>query len=171
MNQYIYELSQYIKGNPDILNVPRGIYSIAKANEIGINQDGVLFCFKYKENEEEPSSESSLFPYYLLFVTTDGIVTFDSSQARELLKRFRGLCYGKDKVNEQFVADFLRETKHTKDMSRYSSLLSKAVASIQKNEEDNAGLTLFDFGGFKNMFANKDSDAFELVSFVIVRKE
>lgn len=171
MNQYVYELSQYIKNVPDILSVPRGIYSIAKANEIGINQDGVLFCFKYKENEEKPSSESSLFPYYLLFVTNGGMVTFDSSQARELLKRFRGLCYGKDKVNEQFVAEFLRETKHTKDMSHYSSLLSKAVASIQKNEEDNAGFSLFDFGGFKNMFANKDSDAFELVSFVIVRKE
>ena len=56
-------------------------------------------------------------------------------------------------------------------MSAYSELLSKVVASIQKVEEVNAGFTLFDFGGFKNTFANKTSDDFELVSFVIVRKE
>ncbi len=171
MNQYLYELSQYIKHNPELLDVPRGIYSIARANEIGINQNGVLFCFKYKNNEEKPSSESSLYPYYLAFISLDGEIVFESTQARELLKRYRGLCYGKYQVNENFVADFLKETKNTKDMSAYSELLSKVVASIQKVEEDNAGFTLFDFGGFKNTFANKTSDDFELVSFVIVRKE
>ena len=56
-------------------------------------------------------------------------------------------------------------------MSRYSTLLNKVVGSIQKVEEDNAGFTLFDFGGFKNEFADKTSDDFELVSFIIVRKE
>lgn len=171
MNQYLYELSQYINHNSEVLEVPRGIYSIAKANEIGINQNGVLFCFKYKNNEEKPNTESSLYPYYLSFITDEGDVIFSSTQARELLKRFRGLCYRKDCVNDAFVKDFLKETKNTKDMSKYSELLSKVVASIQKVEEDNAGFSLFDFGGFKNAFANKTSDDFELVSFVIVRKE
>lgn len=171
MNQYLYELSQYIKLKPELLDVPRGIYSIAQANEIGINQDGVLFCFKYKNNEEKPSFDSSLYPYYLAFISMEGEIVFESTQARELLKRYRGLCYGKYQVNERFVTDFLKETRNTKDMSVYSELLSKVVASIQKVEEDNAGFTLFDFGGFKNTFANKTSDDFELVSFVIVRKE
>ena len=48
MNQYIYELSQFIRSHKELVQVPRGIYSIAKANELGINQNGVLFCFKYK---------------------------------------------------------------------------------------------------------------------------
>lgn len=171
MNQYIYELSQYIKSHKELQKVPRGIYSVAKANEIGINQNGVLFCFKYKNNEEKPNSDSSLFPYYLSFVADDGEVIYKSTQARELLKRFRGLCYRKNKVNEPLVRDFLEETKNTKDMSRYSGLLNKVIDSIQKVEEDNAGFTLFDFGGFKNDFADKNSDDFELVSFIIVRKE
>lgn len=171
MNQYLYELSQYIKLNPEILEVPRGIYSIAKANDIGINDNGVLFCFKYKNTEDKPNSDSSLFPYYLAFITNDEIITYNSTQARELLKRYRGLCYGKSNVNSDFIAEFLTETNDTKDMSRYSGLLSKVVSSIQKVEEDNAGFSLFDFGGFKNSFANKTSDDFELVSFVIVRKE
>lgn len=171
MNQYIYELSQYIKTHRELTKVPRGIYSIAKATEIGINENGVLFCFKYKNNEEKPNSDSSLFPYYLSFVSDDGEVVYKSTQARELLKRFRGLCYKKDKVNNELVKDFLVKTRNTKDMSRYSDLLNKVVGSIQKVEEDNAGFTLFDFGGFKNDFADKTSDDFELVSFVIVRKE
>ena len=151
--------------------VPRGIYSIAKANELGINQSGVLFCFKYKNNEEKPNSDSSLFPYYLSFVSDEGEVVYKSTQARELLKRFRGLCYKMNTVNEELVRVFLRETKNTTNMSRYSDLLNKVVGSIQKDEEDNAGFSLFDFGGFKNDFADKTSDDFELVSFIIVRKE
>ena len=87
-----------------------------------------------------------------------------------MLKRFRGLCYGKYQVNENYVKEFLQQTRNTKDMSKYSNLLSKVVASIQKVEEDNAGISLFDFAGFKNAFANKTSDDFELVSFIIVRK-
>ena len=72
-------------------------------------------------------------------------------------------------VNEELVRAFLRETKNTTNMSRYSDLLNKVVGSIQNVEEDNAGFTLFDFGGFKNDFADKTSDDFELVSFIIVR--
>lgn len=171
MNQYIYELSQFIRSHKELSQVPRGIYSIAKANELGIDQSGVLFCFKYKNNEEKPNSDSSLFPYYLSFVSDEGEVVYKSTQARELLKRFRGLCYRMDKVNEELVKEFLKETRNTNDMSRYSALLNKVVGSIQKVEEDNAGFTLFDFGGFKNDFADKTSDDFELVSFIIVRKE
>ena len=171
MNQYIYELSQFIRSHKELSQVPRGIYSIAKANELGINQNGVLFCFKYKNNEEKPNSDSSLFPYYLSFVSDEGEVVYKSTQARELLKRFRGLCYRMNTVNEELVRAFLRETKNTTNMSRYSDLLNKVVGSIQKVEEDNAGFSLFDFGGFKNDFADKTSDDFELVSFIIVRKE
>ena len=171
MNQYIYELSQFIRSHKELVQVPRGIYSIAKANELGINQNGVLFCFKYKNNEEKPNSDSSLFPYYLSFVSDEGEVVYKSTQARELLKRFRGLCYRMNTVNEELVRAFLRETKNTTNMSRYSDLLNKVVGSIQKVEEDNAGFSLFDFGGFKNDFADKTSDDFELVSFIIVRKE
>ena len=168
MNQYIYELSQYVRTHKEILSVPRGIYSIARANEIGFDKSGVLFCFKYKNNEEKPNSDSTLFPYYLAFITDNGEILYGSNQARELLKRFRGLCYGKNEVNTDLVEYFLDETFNTKDMSRYSDLLSRVVNSIQQIEEENAGFTLFDFGGFKNDFANKTSDDFELVSFVIV---
>ena len=164
-------MSQFIRSHKELLQVPRGIYSIAKANELGINQNGVLFCFKYKNNEEKPNSDSSLFPYYLSFVSDEGEVIYKSTQARELLKRFRGLCYRMNNVNEELVRAFLRETKNTTNMSRYSDLLNKVVGSIQKVEEDNAGFSLFDFGGFKNDFADKTSDDFELVSFIIVRKE
>ena len=127
MNQYIYELSQFIRSHKELLQVPRGIYSIAKANELGINQNGVLFCFKYKNNEEKPNSDSSLFPYYLSFVSDEGEVVYKSTQARELLKRFRGLCYRMNTVNEELVRAFLRETKNTTNMSRYSDLLNKVV--------------------------------------------
>ena len=75
-----------------------------------------------------------------------------ANEARDLLKRCRGICLGCNKVNDVFVDDFLRETKNTHDMRTYSALLSKSIDSIQKKEEDNAGFSLFEFGGFIILF-------------------
>ena len=226
MNQYIYELSEYIKRHPEIKQVPRGIYSIAngssrsnsrceqsidcvtihgfreeerrekglgdcfsQANDsnsqnrhceqsidcvaiqkrIFFNTDGVIFCFKHKNIEEKPLSESSLYPYYLVFIDFAGNIIYSSSDARELLKRCRGLCLGCSKVNQELVSQFLKETKNTQDMHVYSELLNKVIDSISQKEEEKAGFSIFNFGGFKNAFAEKSGDAFELVTFIIVR--
>ncbi len=131
--------------------------------------EGVVFCFKHKNNEEKPVSESSLYPYYLAFISFSGEIILAPSEARELLKRCRGLCLGCDKVNNELVSEFLKETNNTQDMRVYSDLLNKVIDSINKKEEENAAFSLFNFGGFKNIFAEKSSDAFELVAFIIVK--
>lgn len=195
MNQYLYELSGYIKKHPEIKLVPRGIYSITQKKSMSGNNmkmlphvmgklasdsktegaahavsgDGVLFCFKHKNNEEKPVSESSLYPYYLAFISFSGEIILAPSEARELLKRCRGLCLGCDKVNNELISEFLKETNNTQDMRVYSDLLNKVIDSINKKEEENAAFSLFNFGGFKNVFAEKSSDAFELVAFIIVK--
>lgn len=43
MNEYLYELSTYIKENLEIKNTPSGIFSIATGEK-----KGVLYCFKHK---------------------------------------------------------------------------------------------------------------------------
>ena len=81
-------LSSNIRKN--IKNIPKGIYSITN-----YQKKGVLFCFKHRNLEEKPKSDSSLYPYYLIFVNNDGELLYDNSQAREVVKLFRKICYGK----------------------------------------------------------------------------
>ena len=92
MNEYLNELSEYIQNVPEIKKVPKGVYSVTD----GENQ-GVLFCFKHRNDANKPKSDSSLYPYYLIYMKDDGEVLYGNGQAREVVKQFRKLCYSKDK--------------------------------------------------------------------------
>lgn len=163
MNEYLYELAEYIKRVPEVKKVPRGIYSVTDGGA-----QGVLFCFKHRNEMERPKSDSSLYPYYLIYIQNDGTLKYVNSQAREAVKSFRKLCYGKGEPTKELFEKFFERTKDTKDMSFYSSLLNKAIKSIKGEEESKAVQMIFDFGGFNNAFANETTDDFELVSFLVV---
>ncbi|WP_242965301.1 helicase-related protein [Dehalobacterium formicoaceticum] len=90
MNEYLYELSDYVNNTPAIKGVPNGLYSVTDGEE-----QGVLFCFKHSNADEKPKSDSSLYPYYLLYLDNNGEVLYGNGKAREVVKLFRKLCYGK----------------------------------------------------------------------------
>lgn len=163
MNEYLYELSEYIKNNPAITKVPNGVYSVTD----GENQ-GVLFCFKHSNLSDKPKSDSSLYPYYLIYLSNQGEVLYGNGKAREVLKLFRILCYGKNEAVEHLFNQFFGRTNRTADMKIYSELLNKAVNSIKGAEEEKAFQATFDFGGFNNAFAEETADDFELISFLVV---
>lgn len=164
MNEYLYELSEYIKRVPEVKKVPRGIYSVTDGES-----QGVIFCFKHKNDLSKPENDSSLYPYYLLYIDSNGEVVYQSNSTRNVLKEFRKICYKKAEPQLDIFKEFFEETNEVKDMSEYSELLNKAIASIQGQEEEKAEQTIFDFGGFNNCFANESADDFELISFLVVR--
>lgn len=163
MNEYLFELLNYIKEKPEVKEVPLGIYSVSNGEK-----GGVIFCFKHRNVLSKPKNESSLYPYYLLYVSNSKETYLSNIQAREVLKEFRKICYKQDKPIRELVDIFLNKTNNVKDMSTYSELLSSAIKTIQGNEEKEAEQTIFDFGGFNNEFASESEDNFELVSFLVV---
>lgn len=163
MNEYLNELSEYIHSVPEIKKVPRGIYSVTD-NEY----TGVLFCFKHRNDMDKPKSDSSLYPYYLIYILNDGTVLYGNGQAREVVKQFRKLCYGKSIPVMELFKKFFKRTKNAAKMEFYSELLNKAIRSIKGEEESKAVQMMFDFGGFNNAFAEETTDDFELVSFLVV---
>lgn len=110
---------------------------------------------------------SSLYPYYLIYIQNDGKILYGNGQAREVVKQFRKLCYGKNVTVEELFAKFFERTKDAKEMSFYSDLINKAIKSIKGEEESKAAQMIFDFGGFNNAFANETTDDFELISFLV----
>ena len=163
MNEYLYELSKYVSENKEIYKIPKGIYSVTEGG-----QKGVLFCFKHSRNDAKPKNDSSLYPYYLIFVSNNKEILFKNSQAREVVKLFRQLCYEKNEVQEKVLKEFFEETKNASEMGFYSELLNTAVNSIKGEEEEKAVQTVFDFSGFNNNFKDDTADDFELVSFLVV---
>jgi len=163
MNDYLFELAEYVKKRPEIKRVPKGIFSVTDGEK-----QGVIFCFKHRNNNNKPKSDSSLYPYYLLYIGNDKVVKLSNSQTRDVLKTFRKLTLGKSVPDKIIFEKFMTRTKDVKDMSFYSSLLSNAIKSIQREEEENAEQTIFDFGGFNNDLAKESEDDFELISFLVV---
>lgn len=164
MNQYIYELAEYVKEHPDVRKVPKGIYSVA-----GGDSKGVIFCFKHANIHEKPDSDSLLYPYYLVYISDKGEVVYGNGRSRDTLKFFRFMGNNHPKPVMDLVRAFLDETKDTKDMSAYSGLLNKSIRAIQGQEEAHSEHSVFDFGGYKNNFAEDGADDFELVSFLVIK--
>ena len=48
---------------------------------------GVLFCFKHRNELEKPKSDSSLYPYYMIYILNDGEILYGNARARETVKR------------------------------------------------------------------------------------
>lgn len=165
MNEYLYELSQYISSNKEISQTPRGIFSITGGGE----KAGVIFCFKHSYNAGKPQKDSSLYPYYLIYVDNTGAIKVGNDNPRALLKIYRSLAMGRSTVNKELVDEMMKETKNMQEMKFYSDLLTKAINSIQGNESKKAEQTIFDFGGYKNEFEYSILDDFELISFLVVR--
>ncbi|WP_281885864.1 helicase-related protein [Paenibacillus sp. YYML68] len=163
MNDYLYELAGYIKEHPEIKQVPKGIYSLVDGGT-----KGTLFCFKHQSDTSKPNNESSLYPYYIMYMTEAGEVHFGNANAREALKEFRRLAYDKSAPIADLFNKFNKETRNAENMSKYSTLLNKAIKAIQGEEDKNAQISIFDFSGYNNEFANSSSDDFELISFLVV---
>lgn len=163
MNEYLNELSEYIQNVPEIKKIPKGVYSVTDGDNTG-----VLFCFKHRNNANKPKSDSSLYPYYLIYMKNNGEVLYGNGQAREVVKQFRKLCYKKKQPVMELFREFFVRTNNAKDMQFYSDLLNKAIKSIKGEEESKATQLMFDFGGFNNAFAEETADDFELISFLVV---
>lgn len=164
MNEYLFELAEYIKKEPAIKAIPKGIYAVCNKDRF----PGVIFCFKHRNDTTKPESDSSLYPYYLIYIDKEGKVVYGNTQARELLKVYRKFCYGLEQPQEYLIEQFLNETRDVKDMTIYSQLLTKAVRSIQGEEEQAAEQSIFDFSGYNNPFAGDTIDDYELVSFLVL---
>lgn len=163
MNEYLNELSEYIQDVPEIKKVPKGVYSVTDGDNAG-----VLFCFKHRNDANKPKSDSSLYPYYLIYMRNNGEVLYGNGQAREVVKQFRKLCYKKKQPVMELFREFFVRTNNAKDMQFYSDLLNKAIKSIKGEEESKATQLMFNFGGFNNAFAEETADDFELISFLVV---
>lgn len=160
MNDYIYDLIQYLKENPEIKKVPNGIYSITFGED-----KGCIFCFKDLKGIYEKDKCTS---YFLIYVSNEGEILYSNKKSRSIMKLFRSLCYGKKDSYKELLEKFKEQTNDAKDMTKYSNLITKAIRDITGTVEEDNMMNIFDFDGFNDNLSDVSEEDYELISFLII---
>ena len=173
LDDFIMSLDRYMKAHPNMLEkYPTGVYAVTDITE-KINDEcekGVIFCLKQKKSVNSQESATSLYPYYLVYVCDNGSIHISNSNPKKILDICKSLCETKTKPIENLVRKFNHETKNGNDMSKYTSLLEKAVFDIKGVAEAKGIQSLFKMGEsilLENTVTGLND--FELISFLVVK--
>ena len=172
LDDFIMSLDRYMKEHPNILEkYPTGVYAVTNIPDKNKDEctKGVIYCLKQKKYTDNQEAATSLYPYYLVYVASDGTVHVKNTNPKKILDLYKVLCQGKDKPIDKLVKLFNKETKNGSDMSLYTDLLEKAVYDIKGVVEQKGIQSLFQIGQ-ATVLDNTVSglNNFELVSFLVV---
>ena len=172
LDDFIMSLDRYMKEHPNILEkYPTGVYAVTNIPDKNKDEctKGVIYCLKQKKYTDNQEAATSLYPYYLVYVASNGTVHVKNTNPKKILDLYKVLCQGKDKPIDKLVKLFNKETKNGSDMSLYTDLLEKAVYDIKGVVEQKGIQSLFQIGQ-ATVLDNTVSglNNFELVSFLVV---
>lgn len=168
LNEFRLDLLDYIKTHDDLDKTPFGLHAVVPANEEMLA--GVIYVLKNRSNSVNINNQNRLHPFYMVYISNDGEVVCDHLSPKDMLDKMRYLCKGKTEPLPQVYKPFNKETRDGKDMSKFSDLLGKAIASIIEVKEEN-DIDSFLGGGQVSFLTNeiKGLDDFELICFLVVR--
>lgn len=171
MNDFRIDLLNYLKINKEILEkTPYGVYSLCGKNEVEEISPGVIFCLKHIKENEKKRDNNSLYPYYIVYVDTNGNVKYNFNNTKKILDIYRKLAGENDALNQKNINLFNEETKNGKNMDEYKGFLKKAVSNVIGKEEEQGVLSLFNLGATLIIDDNFDgAEDFEIISYLIIK--
>jgi hypothetical protein len=113
-----------------------------------------------------------LQPYFLVYVWDDGTVRYTFAQPKQVLEIYRLLCVDKKEAIKALCDAFDKETRDGSDMSRYTGLLKRAVASIESTFRKRAVNNLLSSrSGLLSDSAKQVSTTtdFDLITWLVIR--
>ena len=147
---------------------PKGIFAITHKNtdEVAI---GIIFCFNDLNGAlTDTNTYSATHPYSLCYMNSTGEVFVPANNPKKTLDFYKKLCLGQQEALMPLINSFNKETKNSKQMASYVSLLQSALTHI-KGVDDELGLDSLAFAGGTKMSKSKHTDAFELLSYLIIK--
>ena len=174
LDDFRIELANYIQANRMALeDAPLGLYAVVPTSpEHRQAAPGVVFCLRQKGDTSGNEQVNPLQPYFLVYVWDDGTVRFTFAQPKQILEIYRLLCADRKAALTALCNVFDVETKDGADMSRYTELLKKAVASIENTFRKRAVNNLMAGRGGLLAEARKQVDGateFDLITWLVVR--
>ena len=172
LDDFMMSLDRYMKDKPKVLEkYPTGVYAVTnREDKLGSDVvKGVIYCLKQTKYSEAQEGATSLYPYYLVYVSEDGNIHITNSSPKKILDIYKALCQSKTEPIENLVKAFNKETKNGAVMLKYTNLLEKAVFDIKGAVEKKGVQSMFQIGA-ATLFENTVSglNDFELISFLVV---
>lgn len=171
-NDFKIDLMGYMKDNREKLDeAPNGMYAVVKIDESirGEVKPGVIFTLKQVNGYEQTKEQNALFPYYLVYVTDEGVkLTF--IHAKKILDYYKKLCSDKNEIYRELVDEFNKETKDGLNMKHYSDLLEMSIQNLIGKKQEIGVASLFSKGGTtmqKEIFDGMED--FELITFIVLK--
>ena len=190
LNEFRLDLLDYMKQGHDIEHTPMGLHALVASDKDA--PPGVVFVLKNRNNEINIDRKNRLHPFYMVYISSEkGAVSSEKGgtpnssphtshsqviinhlQPKDLLDRMRHLCRGKSEPILELCRKFNAETHDGQRMGTYSRLLGDAISSLIKVKESTDLFSFLD-GDSGSLFGNdvRGLDDFELICFLIVRKE
>ncbi len=168
LNEFRLDLLEYIKHHPDIDKSPYGLHSVVPSTQD--SPGGVIYVLKNRSNSVNIDNQNRLHPFYMVYISNEGEVICDHLSPKEMLDKMRLLCKGRTEPVAEVYREFNKETRDGRNMSKFSKLLGKTIASIIETKEENDIESLFKTGGTTLGNVNiKGLDDFELICFLVIR--
>jgi hypothetical protein len=177
LDDFRLDLLRFLEANREKLETaPPGLYAVVEPDpSLPKCQPGVLFCLRQNGLEEKAADQAQinpLRPYYLLYLLDSGDVRLTFTQSKSVLQLFRDLSTGKEKADEALCDLFDARTQNGTDMSHYSGLVKKALASIRRTFERRAAASLLSSrSGLLPLASEQPSDSedgFELLTWLVI---
>ena len=161
------------KYDSEVENTPLGIYSIVSNDNKSLDEEikpGVIYCLKKTDSYKNESDKNPIYPYYMAYVKEDGEIIYNYSNVKKILDIYKSLCIGKDKVLNDLVEEFNKETKNQKKMDKYKDLLTDVTNDILGKIEEQDTLNIFSLGDLSGMLNdNTNQQEFEIVSYLVIK--
>lgn len=134
LDDFRADLADYLRGKENALrDAPFGLYTVVPPDpRYKQIQPGVIFCLQQRGQAQASDTINPLQPYFLVYVLSDGTVRYTFAQPKQLLEMYRALCSGKGTPYDDLCALFDTQTRNGEDLSHYSMLLERTVASIAR---------------------------------------
>lgn len=168
LNEFRMDLISYIKENPDLEKVPRGMNAVVGAAKGA--PAGVIYVLRNINDGVNINHTNRLHPFYIVYITDAGEVYSNHLKPKETLDLLRLLCKGKREPDSALCRRFNEETKDGKAMGAYSKLLEQAISSIIDVGTQSDIDSLFKPGGTSALLTRISGlNDFELISFVVIK--
>lgn len=174
LDDFRMELAAYIEANRDKLEeAPLGLYAVVPPHaEYQTIKPGAIYCLKQRMDAAGNEAVNPLQPFFLVYIRDDGEVRYNFTSPKQVLEIFRAVSQGKSEPYADLCQIFDDETKGGEDMSRYSTLLDKAVAAIAAQFSKKSIGNLFAGRGGKLTDASKlvkHAADFDLITWLVIK--
>ncbi len=168
LNDFRVDLSNYVREFGELKKIPQGLHAAVEARSEA--EKGVIFVLNNINTTVNIDKLNRLHPYYLVYIKQTGEILYSHTDAKKILDIMRHLAKGVTEPIVRLCDELYHETADYKNMSVYSQLLQKSIASILKTEEEKEVLSLFKAGGTTALVDKiKGIEDFKLISFFIVK--